>query len=195
MSFSNQTPNYDLPQFLSSDKANWFDLNTAFSVIDTAMQANKTAAANAEGEAANATATAEAVQAALNAIQQNLPMEIARPIIKNPAIEKNVNITLKSWGSVKSIYGGFEGNTLPDSSPYMLGTFVNCSIDQIVNIYNSGIGYNHKTAKYYPITIRLRPSEGNVTLEAIPLTVNDEVGNLWNMWFTTTIVRTSFRVN
>lgn len=41
MSHTNQTPNYQLPQFLSTDKPAWMaDINQAFLNIDTAMDAN-----------------------------------------------------------------------------------------------------------------------------------------------------------
>lgn len=46
MSSTNHTTNYNLPQFLGSDKPAWLsDINPAFSAIDTAMKANETAAA------------------------------------------------------------------------------------------------------------------------------------------------------
>lgn len=48
MSYTNSTPNYGLPEFLSSDKPAWMaDINTAFSTIDTTMKANEDSASQA----------------------------------------------------------------------------------------------------------------------------------------------------
>ena len=48
MSHTNSTPNYGLPEFLSSDKPAWMtDINVAFSDIDTAMKNNTDAASAA----------------------------------------------------------------------------------------------------------------------------------------------------
>lgn len=170
MSFSNQTPNYDLPQFLSSDKANWFDLNTAFSVIDTAMQANKTAAANAEGEAANATATAEAVQSALNTIQQNLPVmqSVQGQINSEISASGSSVIYMKKWGPVVSLYGvvmyqktktGFD----------LIGVIPGYTAVQQVNVRNAGfaiIGNEETgTANAYPLSAQLSGLGNNLQVK------------------------------
>ena len=48
MSHTNSTPNYGLPEFLSSDKPAWMaDINVAFSDIDTAMKNNADSASAA----------------------------------------------------------------------------------------------------------------------------------------------------
>ena len=53
MGHTNTTPNYNLPQFLGSDKPAWLtDVNNAMSAIDTAIAAAKAAADNAGGAAA-----------------------------------------------------------------------------------------------------------------------------------------------
>ncbi len=52
MSHTNSTPNYSLPQFLSSDKPAWMaDINAAMSAIDTGMKANADAATAAQSTA------------------------------------------------------------------------------------------------------------------------------------------------
>ena len=52
MSHTNSTPNYSLPQFLSSDKPAWMaDINAAMSAIDTGMKTNADAAAAAQSTA------------------------------------------------------------------------------------------------------------------------------------------------
>ena len=66
--FTNKTKNYNLPQYLGTDKAEWLDNNAAFATIDTAL---KEAALNAESAGSNATnaatAAAQAQSAADNA--------------------------------------------------------------------------------------------------------------------------------
>lgn len=49
MAHTNSTPNYNLPQFLGTDKPAWLtDINNAMSVIDTAIAAAKTTADSAD---------------------------------------------------------------------------------------------------------------------------------------------------
>ena len=66
--FTNKTKNYNLPQYLGTDKAEWLDNNAAFATIDTAL---KEAALNAESAGSNATnaatTAAQAQSAADNA--------------------------------------------------------------------------------------------------------------------------------
>ena len=55
MGHTNSTPNYALPQFVTTDKPAWLtDINSAFGVIDTAIDAAKDAADNAQGDATQA---------------------------------------------------------------------------------------------------------------------------------------------
>lgn len=67
MSHTNKTPNYDLPQFIGTDKASWLgDLNPAFLAIDAGMQANKVAAQAAEVSAEEASALAQSANSVAN---------------------------------------------------------------------------------------------------------------------------------
>lgn len=64
MSFTNKTPNYNLPQWLGTDKPSWLvDVNGAFSSIDKAIKA---AADSGSGADATARAALETAQAARN---------------------------------------------------------------------------------------------------------------------------------
>lgn len=55
MSHTNETTNYNLPQFLTSDKPAWLtDINNAFSDIDTAIYAAQSKADTAYNDAGNA---------------------------------------------------------------------------------------------------------------------------------------------
>lgn len=67
MSHTNKTPNYELPQFIGTDKASWLgDLNPAFLAIDTGMQANKVSAQAAEVSAGEASALAQSANSVAN---------------------------------------------------------------------------------------------------------------------------------
>lgn len=71
MSHTNKTPNYDLPQFIGTDKASWLgDLNPAFLAIDAGMQANKVAAQAAEVSAGEASALAQSANSVANSANQ-----------------------------------------------------------------------------------------------------------------------------
>ena len=60
MSSTNHTTNYNLPQFVGSDKPAWLgDINPALSAIDTAMHSNATTAAQGVSDAATAQAKAD----------------------------------------------------------------------------------------------------------------------------------------
>ena len=55
MSHTNSTTNYNLPQFVTTDKPAWLtDVNNAYSAIDTAIKAAKDAGDNAQGDATTA---------------------------------------------------------------------------------------------------------------------------------------------
>lgn len=62
MSHTNSTTNYNLPQFVGTDKPAWLgDINPAMSAIDTAIKSAKDAGETADGKATQAQATAESV--------------------------------------------------------------------------------------------------------------------------------------
>lgn len=59
MSYTNSTPNYNLPQWIGTDKPTFLgDFNSAFSAIDTQMKANADASTAATATANTAAATA-----------------------------------------------------------------------------------------------------------------------------------------
>ena len=60
MSHTNETPNFDLPQFTADDKPDWLvDINAAFLAIDTGMEATQSEAESASSTAQLAQETAE----------------------------------------------------------------------------------------------------------------------------------------
>ena len=76
MGATNHTPNYNLPQFIGTDKPTWLgDVNGAFSDIDTQMKANATSAAQgiSDASAANSVATSANNKATTLDTQINTP--------------------------------------------------------------------------------------------------------------------------
>ena len=68
MSHTNSTPNYNLPQFVTTDKPAWLtDINNAFSAIDTGIDAAKDAADAAQTTATDAGTTATGAATAASA--------------------------------------------------------------------------------------------------------------------------------
>ena len=89
MSHTNKTPNYDLPQFIGTDKASWLgDLNPAFLAIDAGMQANKVAAQAAEVSAGEASAIAQSANSVANSANSSATSALTK--IDN-WIELNLN--------------------------------------------------------------------------------------------------------
>ena len=89
MSHTNKTPNYDLPQFIGTDKASWLgDLNPAFLAIDAGMQANKVAAQSAEVSAGEASALAQSANSVANSANNSATKALSE--IDN-WIEININ--------------------------------------------------------------------------------------------------------
>lgn len=89
MSHTNKTPNYDLPQFIGTDKASWLgDLNPAFLAIDAGMQANKVAAQSAEVSAGEASALAQSANSVANSANSSATSALTK--IDN-WIELNLN--------------------------------------------------------------------------------------------------------
>ena len=89
MSHTNKTPNYDLPQFIGTDKASWLgDLNPAFLAIDAGMQANKVAAQAAEVSAGEASALAQSANSVANSANNSVANALSE--IDN-WIEININ--------------------------------------------------------------------------------------------------------
>ena len=67
MGHTNSTSNYNLPQFITTDKPAWLtDVNNAYSAIDFGIHAAKTAADNAQGDATTALTNAGTAQTKAN---------------------------------------------------------------------------------------------------------------------------------
>ena len=101
MSSTNHTTNYNLPQFVGSDKPAWLgDINPAMSAIDTAMHANATAAAQASTDAGNAQTAATA---AATAADDAATAAATAQGTANTAIANN-NATQSALNAFKSLF-------------------------------------------------------------------------------------------
>ena len=118
MSSTNHTTNYNLPQFLGSDKPAWLgDINPAFSAIDTAMHANATKAQQGVDDASSAQSTANT--AVLNAGTAQTTAETAQRTANTVAGDLNsfmlkFNLTNISNGNLD--YTTTTGNVTNDLS-------------------------------------------------------------------------------
>lgn len=90
MASTNKTPNYDLPQFIASDKPTWLgDVNSAMLAIDTAMHDNAEDATNAASQAGSA--VAQVAQ-----LQQTVTTQ-GTAIIQNTNSISNLNNSVLNW--------------------------------------------------------------------------------------------------
>lgn len=164
MSYSDHTTNYELPQFLTSDKGNWFDLNTAFVDIDTGMQANKISAQGANTTANAAKNTAQAAQAAVETVQQSVPILTNREVIK--ANGYTGTLQCKTYGSIISIYGrGDSTKTAASGSGenIPIGTIVGITIPAQLIIYNAG-GVVDSQYKLHNLSLVLNPTNNGTNI-------------------------------
>lgn len=90
MASTNKTPNYDLPQFIASDKPTWLgDVNGAMLAIDTAMHDNAENATNAVAQAGNAVSQ-------VTQLQQTVTSQ-GTAIIQNTNSISNLNNSVLNW--------------------------------------------------------------------------------------------------
>lgn len=90
MASTNKTPNYDLPQFIASDKPTWLgDVNGAMLAIDTAMHDNAEDATNAVAQAGNAVSQ-------VTQLQQTVTSQ-GTAIIQNTNSISNLNNSVLNW--------------------------------------------------------------------------------------------------
>lgn len=72
MSVATTTTNYGLPIFAGTDHGNWFDFNSGFQAIDTAIKAAAQAAQSAQTAAETATQLANSASSLANSVNTNL---------------------------------------------------------------------------------------------------------------------------
>lgn len=93
MASTNKTPNYDLPQFIASDKPTWLgDVNGAMLAIDTAIHDNAEDATNAVAQAGNAVSQ-------VTQLQQTVTTQ-GTAIIQNTNSISNLNNSVLNWKGI-----------------------------------------------------------------------------------------------
>lgn len=109
MSHTNSTPNYNLPQFVGTDKPTWLnDVNGAFSAIDTQMKANADSATTASTSATTAN----------NAIGTLASLETTAKTDLVSAVNE-VNTTAGTALNLANTAGGTAGATATDLTNFI----------------------------------------------------------------------------
>jgi len=180
MSHTNSTTNYELPQFLGTDKPSWLgDINTAFADIDAQMKLNETAAANAYAKAETAEAgvsglttrmtNAEGAIQDLDTDISNLAgqvEELGREVNTSPYIQAGDEITV--WGASGWLSGDrktvrfYIDFPKPSKNLLILPT-LSCSTLNILMAASNGHidGNTAKNYKNEPVTITVTAGTHN----------------------------------
>lgn len=167
MSHTNKTPNYDLPQFIGTDKASWLgDLNPAFLAIDAGMQANKVAAQAAEVSAGEASAMAQSANSVANSANSsatNALSEIDNWIeinINNPDttnfVQYNCILQFNPDLGIASLYNLIE---FKDGFTPVLGT----SGTPFIILPNQYFNNTYESTLYFSGNVSVSDSQGNIS--------------------------------
>lgn len=167
MSHTNKTPNYDLPQFIGTDKASWLgDLNPAFLAIDAGMQANKVAAQAAEVSAGEASALAQSANSVANSANSsatNALSEIDNWIeinINNPDttnfVQYNCILQFNPDLGIASLYNLIE---FKDGFTPVLGT----SGTPFIILPNQYFNNTYESTLYFSGNVSVSDSKGNIS--------------------------------
>lgn len=167
MSHTNKTPNYDLPQFIGTDKASWLgDLNPAFLAIDAGMQANKVAAQSAEVSAGEASALAQSANSvansannsatkALSEIDNWIEININNPDTTN-FVQYNCLLQFNPDLGIASLYNLIE---FKDGFTPVLGT----SGTPFIILPNQYFNNTFEATLYFSGNVSVSDSVGNIT--------------------------------
>ena len=166
MSHTNKTPNYDLPQFIGTDKASWLgDLNPAFLAIDAGMQSNKVAAQAAEVSAGEASALAQSANSVANSANNsatNALSEIDNWIeinINNPDttnfVQYNCILQFNPDLGIASLYNLIE---FKDGFTPVLGT----SGTPFIILPNQYFNNTYESTLYFSGNVSVSDSQGNI---------------------------------
>lgn len=160
MSHTNKTPNYDLPQFIGTDKASWLgDLNPAFLAIDTGMQANKVAAQAAEVSAGEASALAQSANSsatnALSEIDNWIEINIDNPdptnfIQYNCILQFNPDLGIASLYNLIEFKEGFTPVLGLSGTPFII-------------LPNQYFNNTFQSTLYFSGNVSLSDSKGNIS--------------------------------
>lgn len=109
MSHTNTTPNYNLPQFVGTDKPAWLtDINQAFSGIDTAIKSAKDTADTATGSATTANNSIGTITDLNTTNKSNLVGAINEVNTKVGTAQETANTAIGSVNRVSSDLSTFE---------------------------------------------------------------------------------------
>lgn len=103
MSVATKTTNYGLPIFAGTDHGNWFDFNSGFQAIDTAIKASATAAESAQTAAAAATELANSASTLAGSVNTNFTQYKDSALVFSPLEFSTIIETQSGKGSVISI--------------------------------------------------------------------------------------------
>lgn len=166
MSSTNHTTNYNLPQFIGTDKPAWLgDVNPAMAAIDTQMKANADAASQAAGAASTADGKAVIAQGGVDTLMAALNLNDYTTIngstfITTAGVNVSGSYTIaqNSAGSLFKFYGEVNiGNSsdtdvtitcapIPGLSGYYgirVGS-LNAAPDTAYNVANCGFQFQEK---------------------------------------------------
>lgn len=192
MGATNHTTNYNLPQFVGSDKPTWLgDVNGAMSSIDTQMKANNDLATTAKNTADTATTTAgTALTTAGTASDTATTAQTTATTALNKALVNESNIakinldTFTTFGNT-DITVHDNSLTLSNTETSSL-TLATNSDGSLCKIYGSVFG-TASTSSIVNITIQtnLRPTN-NITISPCSLVYTWDRSNLINSQIVTT---------
>lgn len=166
MGATNHTANYDLPQWIGTDKPTFLgDLNDAFLKIDTGMKTNQSEISGAASDAGNALAKATSAERAVNTLT---------PLVNTAS--KNASQALTTANNAASTANTANTNanaakTITDQISVGGGwtTFTNCTLNENTFTPNSAIsnlGHNLDPALKvsYNSTLQLMTFVGSLTV-------------------------------
>lgn len=185
MSVATTTTNYGLPIFAGTDHGNWFDFNSGFQAIDTAVKAAAQAAESAQTAAAAATElanSASSLAGSVNTNLSNLSDNIDNWTTTTPFNSLTSKIESISDGLLylnkKLNLLGFRFNCKGISSQSLLNTdrFINLNIPSTLTISNqrsvvNGCSINYLTSTNENITYQsylLINTDGTCQLTSVP---------------------------
>lgn len=187
MASTNKTPNFNLPQFLGTDKASWLgDINPAMVTIDSQMQLNKTNANQAISSASNAVTVANGASSTassalakangesltvLHSFTKDASNVSGTPVV---SVSSNPNKTLLN------LYGGMLLEAKNYTEYPKLGNITGINPSQTRTLYNIGtlyIQYANDNRRTIPVSVELRTNgdlylifQGNLTSTFAPST-------------------------
>lgn len=180
MASTNKTPNFNLPQFLGTDKASWLgDINPAMVTIDSQMQLNKTNANQAISSASNAVIVANGASSTASSALAKVNGESLTVLHSFTKDESNVSgtpfvsVSSNPNKTLLNLYGGMLLEAKNYTECPKLGNITGINPSQTRTLYNIGtlyIQYTNENRRTIPVSVELRTNgdlylifQGNLT--------------------------------